>query len=90
MITIDADNARASAIPGVMAQSKANKGEVIIYESAWREYEFFCAPVLVDRTAFKHRADIPIAPRKDSKIEAFLDQSIPAICLAMALKSVGR
>lgn len=64
----DSDNFRSSAVEGIMKRLKAKGVEVLVYEPALQEFDFFGSEVVKDLSAFKLRSEIIVANRRSEEL----------------------
>jgi hypothetical protein len=74
------DKFRQSSIQGIIKRIKTKGIDVVIYEPAMHEEEFFGSKVLRDLDTFKQAADVIIANRKTDELRTLSTRCSPAIC----------
>lgn len=71
---MDSDNFRQSAIQGVMKRIKAKGVEVVVYEPAFKDDNFYNSKVIRDLDEFKSVSDVIVANRITSDISDVLEK----------------
>ncbi|HZK55690.1 MAG TPA: nucleotide sugar dehydrogenase [Desulfosporosinus sp.] len=70
----DSDNFRQSAIQGVMKRIKAKGIEVVVFEPALHEDEFYHSRVIKDINEFKEISDVIVSNRLSDEIKDVVDK----------------
>lgn len=71
---MDSDNFRQSAIQGVMKRVKAKGIEIVVYEPALQDNEFYHSRVIKDFDEFKKISDVIVANRLTDEIKDVVDK----------------
>lgn len=71
---MDSDNFRQSAIQGIMKRIKAKGIEVVVYEPALKEDEFYHSRVIKDVDEFKQISEVIVANRLSDEISDVVDK----------------
>ena len=71
---MDSDNFRQSAVQGVMKRIKAKGIEVVVFEPALKEDDFYNSRVIKDLDEFKKISDIIVANRLSDEIKDVEDK----------------
>ncbi|WP_117168459.1 nucleotide sugar dehydrogenase [Paraliobacillus sediminis] len=70
----DSDNFRQSAVQGVMKRIKAKGIEIVVYEPALEEDEFYNSKVINDLNEFKRLSDVIVANRLTEELKDQVDK----------------